>query len=427
VLIVDDNRMNSTVATRLLEATKVQVDVAGSGAECLELTKQKYYHVILLDYMMPGMNGADTMAAIRKQENGLCKESAVVALSGNALAAGRMAYLEQGFDGYVEKPIQGKSLELEVLQFLPADIIEELESENESLIHSDPIQKITSKKRKKIYVTADCACDIPPELLEKYDIKLMYLYIKTPEGRFADTREIDADSLAQYITPDSSKAFAQSGTVEEYEEFFAQVLTEAEQLIHISVAGYTGIIYDNAMAAAKCFDHVRVIDSGLSASGMGLLTLYAAKLAKDGLSTAEICQKTEEMKNHIQTRLILPGTEIFYKNGRMNPVTAKFCRMFQIRPYIAITPKKMRLVCAFSGTLEQVWKKSIRVHLLRRRKISTEVVYITHVGCSVRQQEWLKQEICKRVPFERVIMQKASFTNACNAGLEAISISYYNL
>jgi len=426
VLVVDDNRMNSMVATRLLEATKVQVDVAASGAECLELTKQKYYHVILLDYMMPGMNGPEVMNAIRKQANGLCKESPVVALSGNALASGRAAYLEQGFDGYVEKPIQGKNLELEILQFLPSDIIEAMESENESLVHSDPIRKIISKKRKKLYITADCACDIPQELLEKYEIKLMYLYIKTPEGRFADTREIEADSLAQYVTPDSSQAYAQSGTVEEYEEFFAEVLTEAEQVIHISVAAYTGVAYANALAAAKCFDHVRVIDSGLSASGMGLLTLWGAKLAKEGRSVENICKELEEVKYHIQTRLILPGTEIFYKNGRMGPVAAKFCKMFQLRPYIAMTPKKMKLFAVFTGSLEQVWRRAIRVHMLRKRKISTDIVYITHVGCSVKQQEWLKQEICKRVPFERVIMQKASFTNACNSGLEAISISYYS-
>lgn len=427
ILIVDDNKMNSMVASRLLEATKVQVDVANSGAECLELTKQKYYHVILLDYMMPGMDGLETMAAIRKQENGLCKDSAVVALSGNALASGRGAYLEQGFDGYVEKPIQGKSLEVEIMQFLPADIVETMESDDEAMVFADPIRKITSKKRKKLYITADCACDIPAELLEKYDIKLMYLYIKTPDGRFADTREIDADSLAQYISSDTSKAYAQSGTVEEYEEFFAQILTEAEQLIHISVASYTGVNHKNALAAAKCFDHVNVVDSGLSAGGMGMVTIYAAKMAKEGRSVTEICKTVEDMKNHVQMRLILPGTEIFSQNGRMGVLPARICKTFQLRPYVAMTPKKMRLVTVFSGSLEQVWKKAIRLCLFRKRKISTDVVYVTHVGCSVKQQEWLRQEICRRIPFERVIMQKASFTNACNAGLEAISISYYTL
>ena len=166
------------------------------------------------------------------------------------------------------------------------------------------------------------------------------------------------------------------------------------------------------------FDHPNAIE-------WELLIRHIKEL-KEGKSVENICAELEEVKYHIQTRLILPGTEIFYKNGRMGPVAAKFCKMFQLRPYIAMTPKKMRMFAVFTGSLEQVWHRAIRLHMLRKRKISTDIVYITHVGCSVKQQEWLKQEICKRVPFERVIMQKASFTNACNAGLEAISISYYS-
>ena len=111
VLVVDDNNMNSMVAQRLLSATKVQVDIAGSGAECLEMTKKKYYDVIMLDYMMPVMSGFETLQAIRNQENGPCRETAIVALTGNTLSGARQMYVEQGFDGYIEKPIQGRQME----------------------------------------------------------------------------------------------------------------------------------------------------------------------------------------------------------------------------------------------------------------------------------------------------------------------------
>ena len=60
ILVVDDNHMNAKVAKRLLEGTKVRIDIAASGKECLEMTKKKFYHVILLDYMMSGMSGLET-------------------------------------------------------------------------------------------------------------------------------------------------------------------------------------------------------------------------------------------------------------------------------------------------------------------------------------------------------------------------------
>ena len=82
----------------------------------------------------------------------------------------RKMYYEEGFDGYVEKPIQGRVLENEVLRFIPDDIIEYREDESVSSEAVEPMQRLSQRKRKKIYITTDCTCDIPQELLDKYDI-----------------------------------------------------------------------------------------------------------------------------------------------------------------------------------------------------------------------------------------------------------------
>ncbi len=426
VLVVDDNDMNLMVASRLLEATKVQVDLASSGIECLEMTKKRYYHVILLDYMMPGMNGPETLAALREQENGLCRDTAVITLTGNAMSGAQQMYQEQGFDAYVEKPIQGRILEKEILQFLPPEIIEYQEKEGVDIESVGPIQKIAGRKRKKVYITADCTCDIPTELLERYEIKLMYLYIKTPYGRFADTREIDSDSLTQYMSAESSKAYADSVTVEEFEEFFAEVLTQAESVVHISLGSRAGKSHSIAVTAAKGFDHVHVVDSGQISCGQGLITLYAAKLAMEGKSAGEICEAVQKMRNHVQMGVIMPNADIFYQNGRTSAVTAKLCRMLQLHPYIVMRQQNAVVAGVLGGSLENAWKRGIRWQLHKKRRINRDIVFITHVGCSVKQQEWIKKEVLKRIPFKRVIIQKASFTVACNSGMETIGISYYS-
>ncbi|MBO5372593.1 MAG: DegV family EDD domain-containing protein [Lachnospiraceae bacterium] len=427
ILVVDDNKMNSMVASKLLEATKVQVDVASSGTECLEMTRKKYYHVILLDYMMPGMNGTETLKAIRNQENGLCRDSAVITLTGNTLSGAKEMYIEEGFDGYVEKPIQGKLLEKEILQFIPDDIIEYQKYEKIEIEGGSQIQKITGKKKKKICITADCTCDLPEEMLEKYGIKIMYLYIKTPSGRFADTREIDSDSLTQYISKDSSSAVGDRVTVEEYEEFFAEVLTQAESVIHIALGSRLGRSHNTAVMAAQGFDHVHIVDSGQISGGQGLEILYAAKLAKEGKSVGEICDLVEKMAAKVRLKFIMPGIDIFYQNGRVNAAIAKFCKLLQLHPLAEMRQGKTNIVGMLSGNLENAWKKGIRWHLRKKRRIDKDIVVITHVGCSVKQQELIVKEVRKVIPFERVIVQKASFTNACNTGLESIGIAYYTI
>ena len=62
--------MNLLVVKKLLRETKIQVDLARSGKECLDLTRQHFYHVIFMDHMMPEMDGVETLNRLKKQENG---------------------------------------------------------------------------------------------------------------------------------------------------------------------------------------------------------------------------------------------------------------------------------------------------------------------------------------------------------------------
>lgn len=425
ILIVDDNAMNAMVVSRLLGSTKVQVDIANSGRECLERTRQKYYHVILMDYLMPKMDGVETLKELRRQENGLCRESAVIILTANILTGARQLCREHGFESYLEKPIQAEKLEAEILRLLPEDIIEYRMRQLDMRDREEELQQIARRKRKKIYITTDCVADLPEDLLEKYDIRLMYLYIKTENGRFADTREIDSDSLSQYLTETSSTVHADSVSVEEYEEFFAEALTQAEHVIHISMAAYAGKSYGVAVLAAKGFDHVNVIDSGHISGGEGLVALYAAKLAMEGYQVSEICAELERIKERIETKFLMPSARIFYQNGYTNLLTTKICDIFRLHPVLAMRQSRIIIVGTRTGKLENAWKRYIRYHLRRKRKINTDIVVITHVGCSVRQQELIRQEVLKQVPFDKVIMQRGSFSNACNAGIGTIGIAYY--
>jgi hypothetical protein len=79
----------------------------------------------------------------------------------------------------------------------------------------------------------------------------------------------------------------------------------------------------------------------------------------------------------------------------------------------------------YMGSLERAYKRFVSFHLLKKKKINKDVVYVTHVGLTVKQQEMVKKEILKRVPFERIIMQKSSVSVASNGGNGALAIAYY--
>lgn len=123
ILVVDDNMINLTIAKELLKRTQIQVMLANSGESCLELVKQNRYDIIFLDHMMPTMDGIETLQNMKKLEDNLSKEAAVVVLTANAIAGAREMYLEQGFDDYLSKPIDSQELESTIRKYLPEELV----------------------------------------------------------------------------------------------------------------------------------------------------------------------------------------------------------------------------------------------------------------------------------------------------------------
>lgn len=124
ILVVDDVETNLIVAKNLLKNTGIQIDTAKSGIECLEMTAENAYHLILLDHMMPDMDGVETLHKL-KERGGANAKTPVVVSTANAISGAANEYLAEGFDDYIMKPATGKELEEMVLKFLPEELIEE--------------------------------------------------------------------------------------------------------------------------------------------------------------------------------------------------------------------------------------------------------------------------------------------------------------
>ncbi len=114
ILAVDDTPMNLKVVKKLLRDTGAAVDLAASGVKALEMTAKNHYDVILMDHQMPEMDGIECLHRIRMQEGGMCGDSRIICLTANVGAEMEKMYQQEGFDGYLEKPVRGRDLEREI-------------------------------------------------------------------------------------------------------------------------------------------------------------------------------------------------------------------------------------------------------------------------------------------------------------------------
>lgn len=414
LLVVDDNEMNLMVVRKLLSETKIQIDTASSGAECLRLTQCQHYDCILMDHLMPEMDGIECLHAIHAQAGGLCQDVPVIALTANAGSNNQQLYRKEGFSGYLAKPISGALLEAAVLSILPKELVSLSEYASQSEIGKD-VLIFEQAKRVSLMVTTDSVCDLPETLRKEFGINVCPYYICTEQGRFLDNSELMPDELLSHLAEGRS-GISQPPDVEDYERFFAQRLTEAQNVIHITMAKHVSEGYRNAVEAAKSFENVTVIDSGHLSSSMGLSVLYAAYMAENHASKEEIVKTVKKLRRYISSAFIIDSTHMMCRTGKISRNVQILCDALLLHPVIVLRNSRLAVSSMEMGNFNHVIKGYIRKVLLNAKNIDRRILFITYAGIDEKSLQYIQNVVKQYCSFERIYLQKASAAIASNCG-----------
>ena len=413
VLIVDDNEANLMVAEKLLRDTKVQTDTVTSGAEAIEKTLENRYDVILMDHLMPEMNGIECLHAVRGQTGGLNLNTPVVVLTANAGEEYRVLYQKEGFDGYLLKPIGGKALEVEVLRHLPKELVS-MTGEAQVGVLESPVR--ARRRRIAMMISTDSVCDLPRAMAKKHQIAVMPYLVRTESGEFLDGIETETDGIISYMDVKDKRARSEAPSVAAYEEFFAEQLTRAQYIVHIAMARKVSEGYAHAQEAAKAFDNVIVVDSGHLSSGMGLMALHAAKCAAQGMNAAAIVSELDRVRSRVRTSFIVDSTEYLARSGRIAPGVDKICKALMLHPVLVLRNSGMRIGAIMVGARDRTRKRYIASALKGKEMIDTETLFITYTGLTREELAEIREQVEQKVHFQQVILQKASPAISTNCG-----------
>ena len=176
ILIVDDVPMNITVAKNMLKSLKVQVDTASSGQKCLNLIREKRYHLIFMDHMMPEMDGIEVFHKMNEMQESKNHGVPVIMLTANAISGMKGEYLSEGFQDYLSKPMRGRDLEQMIKKYLPRELIHDFHREEETEKQQKDIGEIIPELDKEMGISycggaEDIYLDILKEYCEKNRLK----------------------------------------------------------------------------------------------------------------------------------------------------------------------------------------------------------------------------------------------------------------
>ncbi len=424
ILVVDDNEANLMVVSKLLRDTKVRIDTCMSGADALRKTLNIKYDAIFMDHLMPEMDGIECRRKIKEQTGGRCRETAIVILTANADEENRALYQREGFDGYLSKPVSGDELENELYNLLPKEIVRITGTRSEIAEESISWMNGTNK-RKSVVITTESVADLSPEIIEKYGIAVLPHKVRTAEGLFKDGKEIETLGVLKYMENPDNEVLPEGPTVREAEEFFSQQLSHANNVIHISISSKVeNSGYGPALEAARSFDNVFVVDSAHLSSGQGIMVIEACRMAQKGYSAERIINALGSIEKKIHTSFIVDNLDFLARAGQVGKGTANVVKSIMGRPVLVLRKGKMGVGVMHFGSREKAWKAYINSALSTPSRIDEKILFVTYVGLSKRDTDWIKEQIEKRMSFDEIYFKQASPAISVNCGPGTFGLLY---
>ncbi len=423
ILAVDDNPMNLTVVKKLLRDTKVRIDTAENAAEALQMTLENSYHLILMDHLMPEIDGIECMRLIKEQPGGLSKKSCFIVLTANAGSENERLYSKAGFDGYLLKPVSGADLEVALSSHLPKDLIL-MDEEGFTEEKNTETDSFTTLNRQSVIITTESVCDLPEEFLKSRNIPVVPYHVVTENGDFFDGIEADSRGLVDFMKEGDGPARSLAPSVVEYEDFFASCLLRANNIVHITMTGILGKGYGRAVIAAEAFGNVRVVDCGTLSSGMGLSVLEADRMVREGFGAEEIVNRLSEVNSRIHTTFVVGDTGYLTKVGLMDHVTNRIAKSFYVHPQVVVRKGRISPARLFFGGKERVWDRYIGTILKNSERMDKTRLFVTYVGLSGDETAEIERLIKKYAEFRDIIFMKASSAISVNCGPGSFGLIY---
>lgn len=278
-----------------------------------------------------------------------------------------------------------------------------------------------------IVITADSTCDLPRELIDKYDIKIIPLSILLGEKVYHDGVDIKPSDIYDFVEKTGELPKTAAVTPSEYHEVFKRFADDGKKIVHIGFSSALSSSYQNACVAAEEFERVYCVDSKNLCTAMGLLVLKACDYREKGMDAKRIADKVNRLVPKVSATFVLDGLEYLHKGGRCSSVAKFGANVLGIKPSIAVDTQTGRLDMAkkYRGKTELVYKQYITDRINEIKRIQPDRVVIANSGgVPADTIAFAKGMLEGRDKFEQVILADAGCTISSHCGPKTLAIFY---
>lgn len=233
---------------------------------------------------------------------------------------------------------------------------------------------------KPVLITADSTVDLSPDLVKRFDIKVLPLMITLGEDHFLD------DGVS--FTPlDMYRRYRQDGTLpktsapglQELLDFFTPYVEQGYEIVHVDISSELSSTCSTAKLAAQELEGVYVVDSRMLSTGVALLAIEGAECRDRGMGAREIYEHLESLTGKVSTSFVLDTLEFMWKGGRCTGVAALGANLLRLKPGLEMRDGKLVVYKKYRGNIDKVYEQYIRERLAGK-KVRPGHIFITESG-----------------------------------------------
>lgn len=229
----------------------------------------------------------------------------------------------------------------------------------------------------KIKLFADSTCDLSDEMLEKYDISVVPLYVHFDEKSFKDRIEINTNELYKKVEEYNMLPSTAAPSPGDFYSAFKPFVEEGREILYIGISTLISSTVQNAIIAKNDFEDakIEVVDSFNLSNGSALLLLKAVEYMEQGLGLEEIAEKLRALAPKVQTIFAVDTMDYLYKGGRCNALQFFFGSLLKIHPIIQMVDGKMTVAEKVRGKMEKALDYMIEDVLSRKDRIDSNRIF----------------------------------------------------
>ena len=248
----------------------------------------------------------------------------------------------------------------------------------------------------RVKILTDSTCDLRKDVLKKYDIGVISLYVNFDDGMYEDGKDIDIECLFGKVKETRKLPKTSCRSPIDMQNFFQKYIDEGyDQVFYTGIGGTLSGKFQSARIAASEIgeDKVVVVDSLNLSTGIGLLVLKACKLRDEGLDAHQIGEKIQELVPCVRAQFVIDTLDYLHKGGRCSGMTKIFGTLLSIKPNIKVVNGKLEVARKARGM-----KQGLKLMLedvkeaLENNKLDVDTIMITH-SLAHKEAEILKEKL----------------------------------